>query len=155
MRANSQVVHMPLDSHSPAKNVAEPGCRSTRHTPAMVCLACPRVWNEKRSMHSPLSVPKKDGVDCISITVPRTAHAHADADIGKQELRLHHWYTAIHDRNETVSQLMGPDPAAPSEKPAQSVLCFGSQPWPIRSPDASTDPAPPPGTATLRTSRSP
>jgi hypothetical protein len=63
--------------------------------------------------------PEKGFGDRVIVTVPSAAHAHYGVDIREQGLRLHHWYIAIHDQNETASQLVGADQAAPSEKPSQ------------------------------------
>jgi len=36
----------------------------------MICLACPRVWKETRSTHSPFKVPQKDSVTALAEQLP-------------------------------------------------------------------------------------
>jgi hypothetical protein len=63
--------------------------------------------------------PEKGFGDRIIVTVASTTHTDSNTDIREQGSRLHHWYIAIPDPNETASQLAGSDQAMPSGKPAQ------------------------------------
>jgi hypothetical protein len=57
--------------------------------------------------------------DRIIKTIACTAHADGDTDIGKQGLRLHHWYTTTRDQNERTLLLVDGVQGAPSGKPSQ------------------------------------
>jgi hypothetical protein len=63
--------------------------------------------------------PEKGFGDRIIVTVACAAHTHSSTGIRKQGSRLHHWYPASHDPNETAPLLMGAEQAAPSGTLAQ------------------------------------